>query len=845
LGAPPVARSTQNHQLAGNALPSTLPPGNRVPATLIPLNCALDHARAFVFSPERPPEAPPDGSVSGFAAPGEGLEAVEIARRIRLLQGTPFDRIAILLRSPERYQFLIEEALRRAAIPAWFSRGSARPDPAGRAFLALLSCAAEKCSASRFAEYLSLGQVPAVPGAREPEWVPPDDDTFNIATTAAATAREPEPDLATPATPIAWEKLLVDAAVIGGRDRWVRRLQGLEHEYRLQLQAHGPDERIERQLERVRTLETFALPIIQLLGELPTAADWNVWLDHLRRLAAAALRDPESVLAALAELEPMAGIGPVGIDEVHQVLAERLRFLRREPAHRRYGRVFIGAIDEARGRAFDVVFLPGVAEGLFPRRTFEDPLLLDETRRALSPDLPRREDKTEDERDLLRVALAAASKQFVYSYPSMDVAQGRPRVPSLYALELARSIEGRVPKLDEFERRMTAASEARLTWPAPRAAEHAIDDAEYDLAWHHAHSKAKGSRYLIEASPILHRSIRTRYKRWFNKWSDSDGLVAPGSEALRILHERRIAARAYSPTALQSFAACPYKFYLHGVCGIRERETIAALEQLDPLTRGALFHSVQFAFFREWRTHPHANLQAALDALDAALDRTAADYHEKLAPAIERVWLSEIEDLRTDLRGWLRLWFESQRDWEPIHFEYAFGLKLSDADHHDPASSPDAAVLSSGAQVRGSIDLVERHRTRGVLRVTDHKTGKPPDRHPACTGGGADLQPALYGLAAEALLDRQTEIGRLFYCTQRGGFTEIDIPLGDATRDRFERTIQIIDNAIESGFLPAAPQAEACDQCDYRIVCGPYEQQRLRLKPKDELEALNQVRSMP
>ena len=69
--------------------------------------------------------------------------------------------MAILLRNPERYQPVIEDALRRAAIPAYFSRGTARPDPAGRAFLALLACAAEKCSASRFAEYLSLGQVPA------------------------------------------------------------------------------------------------------------------------------------------------------------------------------------------------------------------------------------------------------------------------------------------------------------------------------------------------------------------------------------------------------------------------------------------------------------------------------------------------------------------------------------------------------------------------------------------------------------------------------------------------------------------------------------------------------------
>ena len=113
-----------------------------------------------------------------FSAPGESFECVEIARRIRALveQGTPFDRIAILLRNVDAYQPLVEEALRRAGIGHYFSRGAARPDPAGRAFLALLACASESCSASRFAEYLSLGQTPPLdadgsPQARSPQWI--------------------------------------------------------------------------------------------------------------------------------------------------------------------------------------------------------------------------------------------------------------------------------------------------------------------------------------------------------------------------------------------------------------------------------------------------------------------------------------------------------------------------------------------------------------------------------------------------------------------------------------------------------------------------------------------------
>jgi ATP-dependent helicase/nuclease subunit B len=134
------------------------------------------------------PDEEDDGTVEVFYAPGEGREAVEIARRIlaNARDGISFDRMAVLLRAPQSYRSHLEEAFARAGIPAHFARGAVRPDPAGKAFVALLKCAAEGLSARRFAEYLSLGQVPdAVAGGAPPEpapagdrWNPPDPELF-------------------------------------------------------------------------------------------------------------------------------------------------------------------------------------------------------------------------------------------------------------------------------------------------------------------------------------------------------------------------------------------------------------------------------------------------------------------------------------------------------------------------------------------------------------------------------------------------------------------------------------------------------------------------------------------
>src|SRR5207249_3359576 len=110
----------------------------------------------------------------------------------------------------------------------------------------------------------------------------------------------------------------------------------------------------------------------------------------------------------LSELEPMDQVGPVELGEVRQVLSERLSFLRREPPTRRYGRVFVGAISEVNARSFEIVFLPGLAEGVFPRKPSEDPLLLDDYRKKLGSGLVTQDKRLSRERLLLRSAAAAA-----------------------------------------------------------------------------------------------------------------------------------------------------------------------------------------------------------------------------------------------------------------------------------------------------------------------------------------------------------------------------------------------------------------------------------------------------
>jgi RecB family exonuclease len=326
-------------------------------------------------------------------------------------------------------------------------------------------------------------------------------------------------------------------------------------------------------------------------------------------------------------------------------------------------------------------------------------------------------------------------------------------------------------------------------------------------------------------------------------------LITEDARALAALGAHRLMARPWSPSALQRFAVCPYQFALHGIHGLRPREDPAALEQMDPLTRGALFHAVQFRLLGELKKAEllpvnSQRLAESLAIADRVLNLVAAEFADDLAPAIDRVWRTEIEDLRTDLRGWLQHIAVHDEDWVPEHFEFAFGLRTQAG--RDVASTKDEASLEEGVRLRGSIDLVERHATRGVLRVTDHKTGKAPENPPAFVGGGLFLQPLLYGLAARQLLHAEVESGRLLYATQRGEYRHAEIAITDRSRGFMAKLLQNIDGSIAKGFLPPAPQKEACGYCDYKPVCGPYEELRFAKKNRQDerLEALIEIRGM-
>ena len=875
---------------------------------------SLERLRARLFAEDAGETSEVDASVEVLSAPSESHEMIEVTRRIvsRARAGVPFDAMAVALPSRHVYAAHLEAALSRARIPSFSSFSTRRPHPAGRALAALIACKNERYSARRFAEYLSLGQVPdpvdpAAAVVRDPFFVPHDEALGRF-----GTGREPidpddadsvdgqpidrEPDdaagvegggVASQAphrfgavrAPRRWERLLGEASTwiagLGesGRAYYERRLTALGAELRrvrAAIEREDPSSArlpaIDLDIADLASLAGFAGPVLDALDALPERAPWEAWVEALSSLSEIALRAPEPVLAILAELRALAGSPPVAVDEVGRVLEMRLLELERPAPGQRFGRVFIGAPRDLRARSFSVVFVPGLTERTFPARVREDPLLSDALRRGLDVDLPTNDERSHDERLALLLAVGAARDALVLSYPRVEAELGRPRVPSFYALDVARALHGQLPDVVEMQRGDIDRGATRLEWPAPRDADRAIDRAEHDLAVLRGlldaprATRTEGlARYLLDDSAHLRRSLRARYSRFdMSGITVHDGLVKVGERTRKVLSGLTLSARPHSVTSLEAYAACPYRFYLASIARVAPRDEHSRSESLAPATRGDLFHRVAAEIALSLRD------RGALPLAPEAVDAAKAELRERFAvakksleaelqPSVERIFEEDCDEVLADLEHLVVSDLSTESDFVPVAADWGFGVPAHE--HLDPRSAPDAAVLTGGQRLRGAIDSIEESRTSGAIRITDYKTGLARDRGPLVVGGGEVLQPLLYALSARMLgfTGRAGTIAeaRLFYATKRGGYESRTVKIDAPSIDRAELALHTIDDAIQDGFFMARPRKDACAVCSYVAICGTQEESRAGRKlagtpsEKRHLDALETLRRQP
>ena len=539
----------------------------------------------------------------------------------------------------------------------------------------------------------------------------------------------------------------------------------------------------------------------------------------------------------------MAPVGPVGLDEVRLVLNDRLGRLEAPRRVRRYGAVFVAPPNRARGMEFDVVIVPGLAERMFPRKLTEDPILSDAARARLSPYLARNERRVGAERLALRIAAGAARERAMFSYPRVDLDQGRPRVPSFYALEVLRAAEGRLPGFDELASRASSQPTTRLFVAGAgesgrRDRRRRVRSGGARQTGRRRSGRRRPARRIIcsRANDHLGRALRARARRWLRRWTHgrragrsgrggAGGVGEASVERAFVLADRAAEFRGV-PVSISS-ASDSSAGAARGARGDRDARSAHARRSVR---RSAIRNSVGAARARRVAGHARRSGRRVATCSTRSSTKLRQRQHEELAPAIERVWLDGIESIRADLREWMRRAADDPEHWRPEWFELGLRAERSRACGSAQLGGPgrnrrraQLARVDRFARARsGRANSRDRSQDRQGARREELRDRRRQD---AAAG-------AVCARGRTACSSEKIYAGRLYYCTAAGGYEERVVEINDEARAASREFVAIIKEALTAGFLPAAPDDRECDWCDYKRVCGPYEERRSKIKPQ-------------
>jgi ATP-dependent helicase/DNAse subunit B len=408
------------------------------------------------------------------------------------------------------------------------------------------------------------------------------------------------------------------------------------------------------------------------------------------------LRAFEETLKVVAELEGWIELG--GELSADDVLAALEDVTVRIGTAGDASRVAVLDLLRARTRRYDVVFVLGLEEGTFPRRSTDSPFLSDDERRELDEakgSRLARPDPVSRARYLFYTTCTRATRR-LYLVREAATDEGAPRQASSFWDE-ARSLF----QFDDVVRWTRKRPLSALTWPlesAPSERERLralASLAVSDASTAEALASANGwGRRLDRARSAFRRPTR---------------LTSPA--VLQGLAGRT----TFGATELEAFATCSSIWFLERVVSPRSIDA-----EVDAKLRGSIAHTALRKFFaglpKEVGTErvETARLEESVRFLHRCLDEALAGIRQELSD-LERRELAG--GLRRDLENFVRSEAEADLPLVPRNFELSFGSERS-------APELQRGLDLGGFTVSGKIDRidVDPFSARGI--VQDYKSGK-------------------------------------------------------------------------------------------------------------------------
>jgi ATP-dependent helicase/nuclease subunit B len=778
---------------------------------------ALSHLQQHLFA--EPQATAPDATIRLISTPDPNREAREAVRSCLewARDGVPLYDIAIACRNIDTYRQFVESACREAGIAVYVHSGTQLTErPLGRQVLALLDLIDSDLPRATLMELFAELRLP-------------DETWTRLGGLFSAT----------------WDAISRKAGVVSGLEQWRERLS---------FYIEGERERKGERGDKEDVAESLLGFIEELAERFESRRETATWSEHIAYLGSL-LEDYVDGSAALVQaLAPLTELDevsePVSFERFRDAVRATVEGLRveditdeRPAAFARRG-VNLLDVNSLRHVRFAAVAVLGLTERAFPPPARQDPLLLDEERRSLSEqhgwELPLRAHGADPEPLQFALAVCAARERLALSFSRAEEAGGRAKLPSSFFRSAGAALTGAKVTADDIdsldERFFHRASAGRI---GAAHLGHAFSKEDYDRTLLESERRlAAGALALAEPAFARSRALIAG-RRWSKVLTPYDA-VLESADARELLAGAWGEERAFSPTGLERYATCPYRFFLKHVLDTGSVDEPEEIERISASDKGLLMHGVFRSFLEEQRTSRKTG-EAGLKRL-MAIAEEECDHFERLGvTGYALLWRHDRGEILADLAAWLRseLEDEDSRLYDDADYEVSFGLSHP-GEQTGRRSRDEPVVLDLGgtcAHVHGRIDRLE-WRAGAHFRVIDYKTGSAWG-HPKddAMDGGKALQLPLYMLAAAELLSIAPEhsSAQYLYASRRGRFRRASFDgakLGDVDKGVRALLRELVEG-VRGGDFHAQPSKDACRYCDFKGACDANRERDLERKARD------------
>ncbi|MDP4236365.1 MAG: exodeoxyribonuclease V subunit gamma, partial [Bacteroidota bacterium] len=525
-----------------------------------------------------------------------------------------------------------------------------------------------------------------------------------------------------------------------------------------------------------------------------------------------------------------------------RIAALRTRFApRAEPGRG----VVITSFEQTIGYEFEHLFLLGMNDGIFPE--IYSPSLF-----QLREHQSGEDEKLVEQRYLFYQTLSTfRNSAYVVWHSGSD-----DKKSEILRSQFADALE----ELTPFQE-IPAATQEALVFSANEFFRYAAKDKhpEQSLALGIEHGLADDA--IITLRDQIPHSVTVETKRRESAFSEYSG-VFPFDE-LTDAEQRDLLSyrdRVYSISQLETYAACPFKFFSKYVLHLESGLQKEVEEGLSGAERGVVLHDTLYQILsnlrqsdRDLRSLSDEDFARVRDEVFARQQKNGNS--ERVHPFLRLDTESVFSPPEPGI-GVLQKFIEAERKYasfitKPSFFEATFGIKAGE-EKRDKLLYREEHVEIEGMKFRGKIDRIDMDSESGVFSVIDYKSGKSASSKDI--ERGISLQLPLYLRIAEdllrahlgdesmsgvagiyhTLLSKESEqklalglhdfAGKAFEGHKKGKRLKAEVETAEALQEIIAATIGFAKQYVEGisgGSFPLVKEENisACTYCEYKLVC--------------------------